>query len=79
MATAAEKLGQEKHGFGLATDHTGHLTGVEGKRFDSDLRPALLHLRIERNSGFITSEQHVEAISRVLARRFRFDGEARAS
>jgi hypothetical protein len=55
--TAAEELGQRKHGIGLATDHTGQLTGVEGKRFDSDLRPPLLHLRIERNSGFITPEQ----------------------
>jgi hypothetical protein len=73
--TAAEALGQAKHGIGLATDHTGHLTGVEGKRFDADLRSPLLHLSIERNAGIISTQQHAEAVAKVLVCRFRFDGQ----
>jgi hypothetical protein len=67
-------LGVAKHGIGQACDHTGHLTGVEGKSFDVDMRLPLQRLRLQRNDGHISADEHAAGITSILERRFRFDG-----
>src|SRR5216684_1928300 len=61
--TAAEARGQAKHGIGLATDHEGFLTGVEGRTFDEDLRPPLSYLRVQHNAGHVSAEDYAKGVA----------------
>jgi hypothetical protein len=56
-----------EHGFGIASDHYGALTGTNGRTYDIRHHPELVKLRVSLNQGHIDRDQHAAAVEKLLS------------